>query len=201
MSWWGANAGNRQSWGRTVVLRDFPDELMLGTFEDEALPGGGLLTPQAASARVDAWMASGRADRFALVELAGLVGQTAPETLEQRQALQRELSSALQTGLLRLFTRRMAPPLAPAPRQTPAPPPKPSAGPKEDKKTWIAIRLVDESDPPKPMAFKRYRVELPDASVREGKLDSNGEARFVDIDPGTCKVTFPDQDASEWRAA
>lgn len=193
--------GNGHSWGRGVVLLDFPDELTLVAFDDAPLVEGEPLTPDAARVRLGTWLASGRAGRLELLEVASLVGRTAPETPQQRQALQSELSGALHAGSLRLFSRRMAPPHPVAPRQPFASPLTPNGGPAREKKTWIAIRLVDESDPPKPVPFKRYRIELPDASVREGKLDANGEARFLDIDPGTCTVSFPDQDASEWRVS
>ncbi len=72
---------------------------------------------------------------------------------------------------------------------------------KADETTWIAIGLVDESDPPKPVPFKRCRIELPDFSVREGRLDQDGQAKIVGIDPGMYQVTFLDHDASEWRGS
>jgi hypothetical protein len=71
--------------------------------------------------------------------------------------------------------------------------------PKEEDTTWIGIQLSDDSGAP--VAFKRYRIELPDGSKREGMLDEKGMARFDGIDPGNCEVTFPDFDASDWKAA
>lgn len=62
--------------------------------------------------------------------------------------------------------------------------------------TWITIALVGEDD--KPIPGERYRVELPDGSIREGRLDGEGLARFRDIDPGECVVTFPDLDEEAW---
>lgn len=50
---------------------------------------------------------------------------------------------------------------------------------------------MGDSDPPKPVPCKKYQVELPDQSIREGMLDANGQARLEDFDPGTCKVSFP----------
>jgi hypothetical protein len=70
-----------------------------------------------------------------------------------------------------------------------------------EKKTFIAIELVDDDSPPKPVPFKRYRIELPDHSIREGMLDANGRARIDGIDPGTCKVSFPSFHADDWQAA
>jgi len=64
-------------------------------------------------------------------------------------------------------------------------------------KTWIEIRLVDEEE--KPVPHQKYRIKLTDGSVQEGTLDADGRARFNQIDPGTCEVSFPNIDAPEWR--
>lgn len=65
--------------------------------------------------------------------------------------------------------------------------------------TWITVRLVDDGDPALPIAFARYRITLPDASVRTGRLDAMGVAHIEGIDPGTCAVSFPDFDADAWE--
>jgi hypothetical protein len=67
----------------------------------------------------------------------------------------------------------------------------------KDKTSWIEIKLVDETGAPVP--GEKYRIELPDGSVREGVLGPEGTAWQGNLDPGTCKITFPDLDASEWR--
>jgi hypothetical protein len=67
------------------------------------------------------------------------------------------------------------------------------------QKTWIEVRLVDEEGTP--IGLVRYEVELPDGSLKSGMLDERGIARFEDIDPGKCQVTFPDIDGREWRRA
>ena len=67
------------------------------------------------------------------------------------------------------------------------------------KKTWIEIVLVDDEG--SPVANARYRLELPDGSAKSGTLDRNGHAFINGIDPGTCKVTFPDFDGREWKTA
>ncbi len=71
-------------------------------------------------------------------------------------------------------------------------------GPSEEK-TWIEIELLGEDG--KGIASEKYRVELPDGSVREGALDSRGFARVDGIDPGTCSVTFPALDKDAWAPA
>jgi hypothetical protein len=71
--------------------------------------------------------------------------------------------------------------------------------PSEKKKTWVEVELVDQDGDPVPDV--QYRVELPDGTTKTGKLGANGRARVSDIDPGTCKVSFPGFDASEWEAA
>ena len=79
-------------------------------------------------------------------------------------------------------------------------PKKQAEGPREQK-TWVAIELMDDSDPPKPVPFKKYRIELPDQSIREGMLDANGQARIEGFDPGTCKVSFPQFHGADWDQA
>ena len=76
-------------------------------------------------------------------------------------------------------------------------PPEPAA-PVEEK-TWIGIRLVDDADPPRPVPFEKYRIELPDQSIREGQLDANGQARVSGFDPGSCKVSFPRLHGDDWK--
>lgn len=68
------------------------------------------------------------------------------------------------------------------------------------KKSWIEIELVDEQQQPVP--GEKYRVTLPDGrTVAEGTLDEKGFARLEGIDPGTCKITFPELDREAWKRA
>jgi hypothetical protein len=67
------------------------------------------------------------------------------------------------------------------------------------EKTWVGIELLDDEGGP--VVGEKYRLVLPDGSVREGRLDGRGQARFDDLDPGTCEVSFPDRDGREWKAA
>jgi type VI secretion system secreted protein VgrG len=76
-------------------------------------------------------------------------------------------------------------------------PPK-SKEEKKNKPSWIEIELVDEEKNPVP--GEAYRITLPDGeTVAEGTLDDKGLARVEGIDPGTCKITFPDLDKDAWE--
>ena len=81
-----------------------------------------------------------------------------------------------------------------------APSHQPTEEDKEKKKSWIEIELVDEEDNPVP--GEKYRITLPDGkTLAEGRLDDKGFARVDGIDPGTCKITFPDLDKEAWEKA
>jgi hypothetical protein len=67
----------------------------------------------------------------------------------------------------------------------------------EDKKHWIEIALVDENGDPVPGVS--YEIKLPDGTLQTGNLDSRGLARIDGIDPGTCRVSFPDFDKGAWK--
>ena len=70
---------------------------------------------------------------------------------------------------------------------------------KEKKLVWIEIEMVDEADAP--VSGERYKIELADGTVSEGTLGSDGKARLDGIEPGSCKVSFPDLDAEAWEKA
>jgi hypothetical protein len=78
---------------------------------------------------------------------------------------------------------------------------QPGRGPLQEckKKTWVGIELLDSKG--KPVPGKPYRVELPDGRVVEGALDQMGTAGVSGIDPGNCKITFPNLDARSWKWA
>jgi type VI secretion system secreted protein VgrG len=77
---------------------------------------------------------------------------------------------------------------------------KPFKPPEEEEKSWIEIELVDEEDTPVPGEY--YEITLPDGeTVASGTLDDKGFARVDGIDPGTCKITFPELDKEAWEPA
>ena len=63
----------------------------------------------------------------------------------------------------------------------------------EQRTSWIEIKLIDEES--SPIMGEKYRIVLPDGSITEGQLDSDGKARIEGINPGTCKVSFPELNA------
>ena len=69
----------------------------------------------------------------------------------------------------------------------------------QQKKSWIEIELVDEANEPVPGEV--YEITLPDGTTTKGTLDGKGLARVDGIDPGTCKVTFPNLDKEAWKKA
>lgn len=74
------------------------------------------------------------------------------------------------------------------------------AAPEPEKETvWIEIELVGEDD--SPVAGEKFHLVLPDGSTREGILDQAGRVRIEGIDPGTCKVSFPNLDGEAWAVA
>jgi type VI secretion system secreted protein VgrG len=78
-------------------------------------------------------------------------------------------------------------------------PPKAGEAGAEEKTHWIEIELVDENG--KPVPGEEYKVTLPDGStVASGTLDGKGKARVEGIDPGSCKVTFPNLDKDSWKS-
>lgn len=64
------------------------------------------------------------------------------------------------------------------------------------KKAWIEIILVDDEG--KPMPGVRYRITPPGGTPKEGRLNEHGQAGLYEIEPGSCKITFPDLDKDAW---
>ncbi len=66
----------------------------------------------------------------------------------------------------------------------------------KQKKAWIEIILVDAEG--KPMPGVRYRITPPGGAPVEGRLNEHGQAGLYQIEPGNCKITFPDLDKEAW---
>lgn len=72
-----------------------------------------------------------------------------------------------------------------------------SKDPTKDKKLdWIEIELIDSRK--YPVKGAKVALTLPDGSVIETTLNDKGALRKDGIDPGTCKVKFPDLCGKEW---
>ncbi len=70
-------------------------------------------------------------------------------------------------------------------------------GEEEPEKTWIEIELFDKNGQPVPN--ERYKITLPDGSVKWGRLDHSARARIEKLQQGACQVTFPDRDEKVWE--
>ena len=54
--------------------------------------------------------------------------------------------------------------------------------------TYIGFLVLDEDD--QPVSDEKYRLVLPDGSVREGTLGSDGRIYVESIPPGSCRLSF-----------
>ena len=87
---------------------------------------------------------------------------------------------------------------APQSAATAGPTHNPNAAENQEKTHWIEIELLDEDG--NPVTGEPYRITLPDGTTADGTTDSKGHAREEHIDPGNCKVSFPNLDPDAWRA-
>jgi hypothetical protein len=67
----------------------------------------------------------------------------------------------------------------------------------KEKKAWIEIILVDMEG--KPVPGVKYRITPPGGQPVEGRLNEHGQAGLYQIEPGNCKITFPDLDKDAWE--
>jgi uncharacterized protein involved in type VI secretion and phage assembly len=72
-----------------------------------------------------------------------------------------------------------------------------AAGATTAKTSFIAIEMVDTQG--KPVPGLAFVIELPDGVKKDGVLDKDGRARFEPIEPGECRITFPDLDKDSWK--
>jgi hypothetical protein len=175
----------------------FPEEVWVTPAFGAELPAEAVeIAPASAAFQVEAWFGESGQGRQILAEIAEQLG--APLIVGPRMPtarLREHVREALQRGDLRAYRIKVKLSGAPAAKlEASTRPPEEKA----EEKTFVVIELVDDADPPRPVAFEKYRIELPDHSVREGMLDENGRAELRDIDPGTCTVTFPKLLREDW---
>jgi hypothetical protein len=160
--------------------------------------GGNFITLNPAGVQIQGTMvminSGGVALSGSLGSLVSPLSSTDPQEADKAQAGQVGSTSASPTSPAKMKLENITPA-----RRSPAsdaPTHDPNSEENKEKKHWIEIELLDESG--KPIAGEPYKVTLPDGStIADGTLDDKGRARVDNIDPGTCKVTFPnlDQDA------
>ena len=70
---------------------------------------------------------------------------------------------------------------------------------RDKKKTWVEFELLDKNK--RPVKGLRVEVTLPDGTVEKATLSEKGAFRKDGIDPGTCRVRFPELCGREWGKA
>jgi hypothetical protein len=63
--------------------------------------------------------------------------------------------------------------------------------------TWVEFCLVDMEG--NPVSGQRYKLKLPDGSVKEGTLGKSGCVRVDNINPGTATISYLDLDEEAWE--
>ncbi len=63
------------------------------------------------------------------------------------------------------------------------------------KKAMIDVELRDPRGNPRP--GRAYRAQFASGLVKQGPLDARAQARFEQLSPGPCQVTFPEEDRLE----
>lgn len=79
-----------------------------------------------------------------------------------------------------------------------APPPLPPAPPTPTEESFIAVHLLDQNGDP--VVGRKYVIELPDGSAREGVTDADGWARETGFTQnGSAKIVFPEFDELDFK--
>ena len=122
------------------------------------------------------------------------LSQTRFSRVGERKVLE-NLASQLVSGQLRIAVLPVVIPTwsyeAPALEEEKAA--APTAAAVAEGTSWIEIQLVDGEG--NPIAEEKYQIKLPSGSIKEGLTDSQGELRLEDIEPGMCRISFPDLSA------
>lgn len=110
------------------------------------------------------------------------------------------LAARIEAGQIVAFGERAAGGVWAERIETEPPPPVEAVVAPPVETTWVEIQLVDLAGQPVPN--ERYRLTLPDGTVKEGRTNYRGRARYNEIEtPGACTVEFPDLDRDAWGRA
>lgn len=158
---------------------------------------GARVSPTFASLSLRGWLSSSPRIVDELYEAVGgerRSGLSIAQARHHREQIERRLADAFRAGILVALKLDLPVPELRSPEPVPEPEPLQDAPVATSK---IIIELVGEDD--RPIPGERYRLVLPDRSVREGKLDSHGCALVTGLPSGTCKVSFPNLDEEAWE--
>jgi hypothetical protein len=193
------DSGLRRAW----KLRRLGSEYLVVSRAEASRQALGKREPEFFSAsQLRDWLESPHADvLWEMYEAVGggrCWGPSMLQSAHERERLAERLADAFFTGeLVALPVERMLQ----DPRVKPRTPTDLFSKPPEPAKelTYVALEMVDEDG--NPASGLRYRITLPSGATREGTLSASGYARIDGVDPGSCKVSFPDLDASSWDKA
>jgi hypothetical protein len=65
------------------------------------------------------------------------------------------------------------------------------------QRTWVEIELVDEEGAG--VEGQEYSIVTPDGQEKRGRTDAKGWARVEGIVAGTCRISFPALDRTDWH--
>ena len=182
-------------------FRGLGDEpLMVLPFDAPRDLGWDVLDPMFVVSYLEGWLLDSEA-RATLYDVYAALFGPLPTTAwglgEEHLSLKPLLRRAFERQDLVVLAPRRINAVLPGPAQVPSPqvPPKfqPPALPKA--KVWVEIELFQGKDP---VAGEAYVITPRGGVPASGTLDREGFARLEAIDPGTCKIEFPNLDAREW---
>ena len=105
------------------------------------------------------------------------------------------LYTAIEHGALRF--ERTTPLAWPFPDDEDLPPEKDETPPAAvEDLGFVALEIVDQTG--KPVPRRGFHLVLPDETEREGFLDSEGQVFLRDVPHGTCRLTLPDLDVTDF---
>lgn len=78
-------------------------------------------------------------------------------------------------------------------------PPPPASAWQAKETSWIELELIGIDD--KPITGELYLVTASDGRTYRGSTDHVGKGRVAGIEPGACKITFPNLDQDAWEDA